>query len=235
MLIEAFVSLPSAEGAVQERNGSLMRNYSHLFDYHHEDHNTKPGRTSSNWTRDELRSPLLLSERVTGISKSLSFHCLGPNVLLLPSSREWALERFWGCLIVKSGVRATLQKDSPDLVRRLEPASPTLWSGDTFSGSSGQAARARGLGVRLARDHSGAPGTPRARPGCRSQAPPSAGLRGSPPAPWRAITGQGSAPRGLGGGAAPALGESHSWRVPTGSPRAKQGLLLTPQKSAFHR
>lgn len=95
MLIEAFVSLPSAEGAVQERNGSLMLNYSHLFDYHHENHNTKPGRTP-NWTRDELRSPLLLSDRVTGISKSLSFHCLGSNVLLLPSSREWVLEKVFG-------------------------------------------------------------------------------------------------------------------------------------------
>lgn len=92
-----------------------------------------------------------------------------------------------------------------------------------------------GWGVRLARDHSGAPGTPRVRPGCRSQAPPSAGLRGSPPAPWRAITGQGSTPQGLGGGAAPALGESNGWRIPTGSPRAKQGLLLTPLKSVFHK
>lgn len=167
MLIEAFVSLPSAEGAVQERNGSLMRNYSHLFDYHHEDHNTKPGRTSSNWTRDELRSPLLLSEGVTGISKSLPFPRLGPNVILLPSSREWALEKILGVPHSEEW-GATLQKDSPDLVRRLP--------------------RPFGLGTLSA----GAPGKPRAHArrlgaalGARSQRGPG----DAPRAPWLQITG----------------------------------------------
>lgn len=70
MLMEAFVFLHSAEGAVQERNGSLMLNYSHLFDYHLENHSTKPGRTSSNWTQEEMRS-LLLLEYETSMSKSI--------------------------------------------------------------------------------------------------------------------------------------------------------------------
>lgn len=116
----------------------------------------------------------------------------------MPHSEEWG---------------AKLQKDSPDLVLRLERSPPTPGSGDTLRGSCGQRARARaGSGLRLARDHSGPGDGPRARPGCRSQAPPSAGrLRGSPPAAWRAITGRGSAPPGPGG----------RWRGPSpwGAPR----------------
>lgn len=73
----------------------------------------------------------------------------------MPHSEEWG---------------AKLQKDSPDLVLRLERAPPTPGSGDTLRGSCGQRARARGLGAAL---------------GARSQRP-----RGRPArAPWLQITG----------------------------------------------
>lgn len=104
MLMEAFVSLPSAEGAIQERNGSLMLNYSHLFDYHHENHTTNPGRASSNWTPEEMRPPsLLFKECMASISKSL-FSLLGAS---RPSAsirqRMGIREDFAGCVCVCVG------------------------------------------------------------------------------------------------------------------------------------
>lgn len=151
MLMQAFVFLFSAEGAVLERNGSLKLNYSHLFDYHPENHNTKPGRTSSHWTQEEKRSPLLLLEYTTSIPKSI-FRCLGQASSCFHQASEWALKKVWGCLAgEEQGAR--LQEDSPDLVCRLEPASPTPSSGTLSAGAPGwHSARTRS-GLRLARDH----------------------------------------------------------------------------------
>lgn len=140
----------------------------------------------------------------------------------MPHSEEWG---------------AKLQKDSPDLVLRLERSPPTPGSGDTLRGSCGQRARARARGCAW-RAITAAPGTARARAlaADHRRRPRPAGCAGARPLPGARSQAGAPHPRGReGGGAAPAPGERHGWRVLTGRPRARQGLLLTPPTSAFHQ